>query len=143
MNKLVTKHQALILKGLGFDEPTVEYYVPCGEKAVSMYHSIRAYEDHNKYITEISAPTVDEAIDWIRKNYHIMIYNAVPPFVDPTAIKNPYILYRYAVKYCNLRDGWNGRESIGSSNLTKNIYAAKRQGITLALRWIKKNPKHF
>lgn len=79
--------------------------------------------------------SVDSVIDWLRKKYKVVIYNSMEPFVDPTSKK---ILYRYSVKYCNLRDGWNGREYIGKSKLTSNIYAAKRQAIWLAIRWIKK-----
>lgn len=87
-------------------------------------------------------PTVDEAIDWLRRKYNIVIYNAIEPFVDPTA-KKPRILYRYSVKKCNLRDGWNGRKYIGESKLVENIYSAKRQAIMLAIRYIKsqKNDK--
>lgn len=79
--------------------------------------------------------SIDSVIDWLRKKYKVVIYNSMEPFVDPESKK---ILYRYSVKYCNLRDGWNGREYIGKSKLTSNIYAAKRQAIWLAIRWIKK-----
>ncbi len=78
---------------------------------------------------------VDSVISWLLKKYKVVIYNSMEPFVDPISKK---ILYRYSVKYCNLRDGWNGREYIGKSKLTSNIYAAKRQAIWLAIRWIKK-----
>jgi len=78
---------------------------------------------------------VDSVIDWLRKRHKVVIYNSMEPFVDPTSNK---ILYRYSVKYCNIRDGWNGRQYIGKSNLTANIYSAKRQAIWLAIRWIKK-----
>lgn len=87
-------------------------------------------------------PDVDDAIDWLRRNYNIVIYNAIEPFVDPTA-KKPRILYRYSVKKCNLRDGYNGRKYIGESKFVENIYSAKRQAIMLAIRYIKsqKNDK--
>lgn len=81
--------------------------------------------------------TVDDAIDWLRKKHNIIIYNSIEPFVDPTE-DNHHILYRFSVKYCNLRDGWNGRIYIGESKLTKNIYAAKRQAIWLAIRYLNK-----
>lgn len=87
-------------------------------------------------------PNVDHVIDWLRRKHNIVIYNAIEPFVDPTA-KKPRILYRYSVKKCNLRDGWNGRKYIGESKLVENIYSAKRQAIMIALRYIKsqKNDK--
>lgn len=78
---------------------------------------------------------VDSVIDWLRRKYNIVIFNSMEPFVDP---KSGKILYRYSAKYCNLRDGWNGRKYIGTSTLTSNIYSAKRQAIWLAIRWIKK-----
>lgn len=81
---------------------------------------------------------VDDAIDWLRKKFNVVIYNSIEPFVDPVSNK---ILYRMSVKQCNLRDGWNGRIYIGESTLTKNIYSAKRQAIWLAIRWIKKHQK--
>lgn len=81
-------------------------------------------------------PDVDDAIDWLRRKYNIVIYNSIEPFVDPAA-KKPRILYRYSVKKCNLRDGWNGRKYIGESKLVENIYSAKRQAIMIALRYIK------
>lgn len=79
--------------------------------------------------------TVDDVIDWLRRKYNIVIYNTIEPFVDPVSNK---ILYRMSVKQCNLRDGWNGRMYIGESKLTSNIYAAKRQAVSIAIRWIKK-----
>ena len=78
---------------------------------------------------------VDSVINWLREKHKVVIYNSMEPFVDPTSNK---ILYRYSVKYCNLRDGWNGRQYIGKSTLTANQYSAKRQAIWLAIRWIKK-----
>ncbi len=107
----------------------------------------REYCLYSKTITNIwgmheriYTPTVDDAIDWLRRKYNIVIYNSIEPFVDPTA-KKPRILYRYSVKWCNLRDGWNGRKYIGESKLVENIYSAKRQAIMIALRYIKSQKK--
>ena len=80
--------------------------------------------------------SLDGVIDWLRRKHNIVIYNSIEPFVDPVS-DNHHILYRFSVKYCNLRDGWNGREYIGESKLTKNIYTAKKQAITLAIKWLK------
>ena len=81
---------------------------------------------------------VDDVIDWLRRKYNIHVYTAMEPFVDPTDEKRP-VLYRFAIKYCNQRDGWNGRIYIGETKLSPNVYTLKKQAITLALRWIKKN----
>lgn len=78
---------------------------------------------------------VDSVIDYLRKKHNVIIYNSMEPFVDPRTKK---ILYRFSVKFCNMRDGWNGREYIGRSTLTCDIYSAKRQAIWLAIRWINK-----
>lgn len=94
------------------------------------YYGYVSYVPNVGYIT-----TVDDAIDWLRRKYNIVIYNTIEPFVDPVSNK---ILYRMSVKQCNLRDGWNGRIYIGESKLTSNIYAAKRQAVSIAIRWIKK-----
>ena len=83
-------------------------------------------------------PTVDEIIDWLRIKYNIIIYNAIEPFVDPESGNKNEVLYRFAVKWCNRRDGWNGRVYIGSSKLSSNIYGMKREAIWLAIRWLKK-----
>lgn len=84
---------------------------------------------------EVRIATIDDAIDWLRRKFNVIIYNSVEPFVDPRSNK---IVYRMSVKYCNVRDGWNGRIYIGESKITSNIYAAKRESISIALRWIKK-----
>lgn len=94
------------------------------------YYGYVSYVPNVGYIA-----TVDDAIDWLRRKYNIVIYNTIEPFVDPVSNK---ILYRMSVKQCNLRDGWNGRIYIGESKLTSNIYAAKRQAVSIAIRWIKK-----
>lgn len=99
----------------------------------------------------ILVPTVDEVIDLLRKKHNIIIYNkvlqrprvsvrralrlTVPPFVDPCT--NRKIMYKFGVKQCNLRDGRNGRITLRSSSLTENIYRAKREAITIAIRFLK------
>ena len=57
----------------------------------------------------MSMPTVDEAIDWLRRKYNVVIYEAIEPFVEPRESEPNRILYRFDVKWCNIRDGWNGR----------------------------------
>ena len=125
MEKYLTKNQMSLIVKAGF---------PRYGKETDFIVDRKTYESY------LSCP-VDVAIDWLRKKYNIVIYNRVPPFVDPTA-KKPCILYRFSVKWCNLRDGWNGRENLGSSKLTKNIYAAKRQATSIALKWLLKQNEH-
>ena len=91
-----------------------------------------------KFDSVFNGVYVDDVIDWLRRKHKIVIYDKIEPFVDP---KTHVILYRMGVKKCNLRDGWNGRIYIGESRLTKNIYAAKREAIWLAIRWIKMQNK--
>lgn len=87
----------------------------------------------------IPAPTVDQAIDWIREKYDVIVFNHVAPYVDPRDKKNR-IAYIYNVKYCNRKNGWNGRVHISYGKCASyNIYAAKRMAIMEAIRWIKKN----
>lgn len=91
-----------------------------------------------KFDPVINSVSLDGVIDWLRRKHNIIIYNSIEPFVDPVS-DNHHILYRFSVKHCNLRDGWNGREYIGESKLTKNIYTAKKQAITLAIKWLKQH----
>lgn len=81
-------------------------------------------------------PTVDEAIDFLRKKFNVVIYNKAAPFVDP--ITNSYIRYAFKVKFCDTKNGWNFRENIGESKWSKNIYSAKRQAITIAIKYAAK-----
>jgi len=78
-------------------------------------------------------PTVDEAIDWIRRRFHIVIYNKTAPFVDPKT--NSFINYSFSVKYCAVGKGWNFRENLGESRWTRNVYAAKREAINIAINY--------
>lgn len=114
--QLVSKTVAEELHGLGFREKTL-------------------YEFRRHHM-DIKWSTVDEAIDFIRRKYNVVIYNAMEPFVDPTS-KKPVILFRYKIKWCNLRDGWNGRCYIGSTELTKHPSTGKKTALRIAIKWIK------
>lgn len=87
-------------------------------------------------------PTCDEVIEWLRVKHDIMIFHAVPPFVDPSLDGKNEILHRLCIKFCNRRDGWNGREIIGKTDLNKNLNTLKRQAITIAIKWLLKKKKH-
>jgi hypothetical protein len=128
------------LEKLGFNGRTL-YYYSYYRAEVRKDPNLQP-RDWNHYFRPrfnwISVPTVDEAIDWIRRKYDVIIYNHIPPFVDPKDKQNR-IVYIYDVKFCNRRDGWNGRVTISTGRMSYNIYAVKRMAIMDAIRWIKKN----
>lgn len=115
---LISKTQTLALKELGFNELTL--YLKGG----------------------VPVPTVDEAIDWLRRKYNIVIYNKIEPFVDPTDLTHKTILFRFGVKRCDTTNlGWNGRLYIGETRFAKNVYSLKREAINIALKYIKSQKK--
>lgn len=79
-------------------------------------------------------PNVDDAIDFLRKKYSIMIYNSAAPYVDPCNMPKR-VKYGFRVKFCNLNHGWNFREYIGEPQWSYNIYAAKRMCLTIAIKY--------
>ena len=128
---LVSIQTALILKKIGYREKTTAY------KYIRNSNIHRGLEiNWNSVSMYLSMPTQDEVIDWLRRKYNVIVAHRILPFVDPTTKQ---IVYQYAVKYCNTRDGWNGRVYIGETACTKNIYSAKKTAINMALRWIIKN----
>lgn len=137
---LVTIKQAKELRDLGFVGPTMRHAYSFDKEHYKMQNQhVRILTTNNKrHKALLCIPTVDEAIDFIRKKYSIVIYNRIAPFVDEKTHK---IHYSYAVKYCNELWGWNHRKFIGSSRTSVNIYAMKRSAITIAIRHIKKDKK--
>lgn len=137
----VTVKQAKLLKLLGFVERTNCYVYE--DKNFSHISESGSSANWNKEQTTgshnlwTSIPTVDEAIDWIRRKYNIIIYDKFAPFVDTYG--NKFIWYAYGVKRCNLKQGWNFREYIGYSHSRKSPYSAKREAINIALKYITKN----
>ena len=122
-DSLVTKTQTKALKELGFKEITLYYY------SAGLRH-------------EVSVPTVDEAIDWLRRKYNIVIYNKIEPFVDPTDDTHKKILFKYGVKRCDINHlGWNGRIDLGTTRLSTNVYSLKREAIGIAIKYIKSQKK--
>lgn len=76
---------------------------------------------------------LDRMIDMLRIQYNIIIYNKMEPFVSPLDNK---IIFCYAVKWCNVRDGWNGRRYIGKSGYTSDIILAKGTAIIKAIDFL-------
>ena len=130
--KTVTLKQAMILRELGFNEKCSRY----AYKFWQMFGYKLQQQDGNLYDNSkaniLAVPTVDEAIDWLRRKFHIMIIDTTEPFVDRSTI-----LYSYRVKHCNRKHGWNARKYVGVGKWTKDSYAAKRMAIQIALRYIK------
>lgn len=143
MSKLVSIKQAEILKELGFIEPTERFahrvhddekFKLMPEKAGLYTYNGPRYRGLKKYFVLI--PNVDQAIDWIRRKFDVVIYNSAEPFVKPLTKD---IVYAYGVKYCNRRDGWNGRIIIDrGGEWCKDPNTAKRRALTKALNFIKK-----
>ena len=131
------------LKELGFKVLTHYYYSNECKKLRhdEIVNTIKNWNNHfyGQLLNLTSVPTVDQAIDWIREKYDVIVFNHVAPYVDPRDKKNR-IAYIYNVKYCNRKSGWNGRVHISYGKCASyNIYAAKRMAIMEAIRWIKKN----
>lgn len=133
---LVTVKQAKELKALGFHDEVSHYTKPDNPIRIR----IGTPYNNNLLGNWLSIPTCDEAIDWLRRKYDIMIYNTTPPFVDPTDPKSR-ISYAFSVKHCNRRDGWNGRTNIGYTGSSYNIHAVKRRAISIAISWLKQRNK--
>lgn len=131
---LVTIRQAMRLKALGFNEPCGVHAIFWKEpRPLIMY----GYPSGNKDLKyALAVPTVDEAIDWLRKKHDVIIYDRFEPVVDP--VKKGRIMYCHAVKFCDRKHGWNFRETIDYGIVSNNIYASKRYAINEALKYIEK-----
>ena len=70
-NDYVSKEVAMLLKILGFDEETIWYYMnEIGNIEMSCY----GYDfNHNKFDSELSAPSLQQAFKWIKNKHHIFI----------------------------------------------------------------------
>ena len=140
-SRLVTIKQATVLRSLGFNEDTTRYaYRISSEhpfKLMYQKHIVRV-APHWRNQLVLPIPTVDEAIDWIRRKFDVVIYNTAAPWVDPVENR---IKYGFRVKYCCVRHGWNYREMLERSAWSADCYAAKRTAIWIAIRYILKTKK--
>lgn len=136
LKNLVTRRQALLLKELGYDEICANYMcrVSKEDDFDIIVRELKCDNFNSQWFT-LSLPTVDEAIDWLRRTFRIVVADKTIPYVCPDKHK---IMYGYTIKWCNLRDGWNGRVIIGNSIWSYDCYAAKRDAISRALRWLNK-----
>lgn len=130
--------QAQTLKELGFKECTSCYFWT-GDNTDIIDGIL---DNSNSIKCCVSVPTIDEAIDWIRRKYNIVIYNKIEPFVDPTDDTHKKILFKYGVKRCDVNHlGWNGRIDLGTTRLNTNVYSLKREAISIAIKYIKSQKK--
>ena len=140
MNQHVTLKQAFELKVLGFDEPCIAYayrFDAQGKHYIKTDNrncSVPPKRNDDKHIFILTVPTVDQAIDWIRRKYNIHIINRSEPYVNPTTNQ---VEYAYRIKQCNTKWGWNQRVYVGHTNWSTNSYAMKRTALWIALRYIK------
>lgn len=83
----------------------------------------------------INETILDLAIIGLRTQ-HVEIYSSCAPFVDPT--KKGKICYGYAAKFCNLRDGWNGRIQITEPVFGYDPVVIKKEVIARCIDWLNK-----
>lgn len=75
MSNIITFEQSKLLKELGYNEPTREYYESSGY-LITQNESrfILKLKCNSELPTEYSAPTVSSALDWIREKKHTPCY---------------------------------------------------------------------
>lgn len=140
MSNLITIKQAVELRELGYNKPTIRYAYRFNPLEKFKLQGNKCYITCKGAKLVLPIPTVDEVIDWFRRKHCIMIYECIEPFVD-----GKHITYGFRVKKCNVKWGWNHREYIGERTISHDIYAAKRMAIQIAIRYVKnkkiKKPK--
>ena len=145
MRKLrrVTKLQAKRLKQLGYNRDVTAYYLENKARLLNkMLFETHVSEDwnHNKngsqYRKEtdplypfISAPTLDEVIEWLREKHNIIITIELIRLIKNT---NNY-------DYCLYFP--NKPMDCGNRNRYSKIEHAKREAISKAIKYILKNDK--
>lgn len=145
MGKLrrVTKLQAKKLKQLGYNRDVTAYYLENKARLLNkMLFETYVSEDwnHNKngsqYRKEtdplypfISAPTLDEVIEWLREKHNIIItIELIQIFNNP----NNYDYYLYFP---------NTPMDCGNEDRYSKIEHAKREAISKAIKYLLKNDK--
>lgn len=139
---LVTKTQALVLKELGYKELTAYYHYDFHPSDWKSSISCREVKTNNNCSFGYSVPTVDEAIDWLRRKHNVVIYNKIEPFVDPADDTHKKVLFKYGVKRCDVNHlGWDSHTDLGTTRLSTNVYSLKREAISIAIKYIKSQKK--
>lgn len=155
MGKLrrVTKLQAKKLKQLGYNRDVTAYYLENKARLLNkMLFETHVSEDwnHNKngsqYRKEtdplypfISAPTLDEVIEWLREKHNIII--TIKYYSRAYVMKSESIKLITNDNY----DCWlyfpNKSIDCGNKNRYSKIEHAKREAISKAIKYILKNAK--
>lgn len=145
MGKLrrVTKLQAKRLKQLGYNRDVTAYYLENKARLLNkMLFETHVSEDwnHNKngsqYRKEtdplypfISAPTLDEVIEWLREKHNIIITIELIQLIKNTNNYDYYVYFPNKPIDCGNKDRYS------------KIEHAKREAISKAIKYILKNDK--
>lgn len=124
MNNLVTIKQAEDLKSLGYDEKCFRYAYKFDNKFILQKNLIKVSNKNRTSPLILAIPTVDEAIDWLRRKYKLYVH---------IEGKDEYDEYNVL-----LSKNWD----LDNIQCAKNIYAAKRLAISSIIREIKKRTKN-
>lgn len=155
MGKLrrVTKLQAKRLKQLGYNRDVTAYYLENKARLLNkMLFETHVSEDwnHNKngsqYKKEtdplypfISAPTLDEVIEWLREKHNIVItIELIQPSKSTIELIQPFkstYNYDYCLYFPNIP------MDCGNKDRYSKIEHAKREAISKAIKYLLKNDK--
>ena len=155
MGKLrrVTKLQAKRLKQLGYNRDVTAYYLENKARLLNkMLFETHVSEDwnHNKngsqYKKEtdplypfISAPTLDEVIEWLREKHNIVItIELIQPSKSTIELIQPF-KSTYNYDYCLYFP--NTPMDCGNKDRYSKIEHAKREAISKAIKYLLKNDK--
>lgn len=155
MGKLrrVTKLQAKRLKQLGYNRDVTAYYLENKARLLNkMLFETYVSEDwnHNKngsqYRKEtdplypfISAPTLDEVIEWLREKHNIIItIELIQPSKSTIELIQPF-KSTYNYDYCLYFP--NTPMDCGNKDRYSKIEHAKREAISKAIKYLLKNDK--
>lgn len=155
MGKLrrVTKLQAKRLKQLGYNRDVTAYYLENKARLLNkMLFETHVSEDwnHNKngsqYRKEtdplypfISAPTLDEVIEWLREKHNIIItIELIQPSKSTIELIQPF-KSTYNYDYCLYFP--NTPMDCGNKDRYSKIEHAKREAISKAIKYLLKNDK--
>lgn len=132
MSNLVTVKQALALRKIGYKEPTIRYAYDFDDtQNFILQKDIKYLRAWKKAKLILPVPTVDEAIDWLRRKHYIDMYGGLCLY-KYNCFKR--ILYEYIVTDFK-------RNEYISTVRGAEIYALKRKAIQSVIRYIKNRKK--
>jgi len=141
---LVSIEQALFFREIGFDKEVCHYTSVRSDGTFNNNLITRGHPtdwNHFKTLTCVvvkpiflSIPTLDEAIEWLRCKYDIIVFHKAEPFI---ITQEKGIQYSFGVKKCSKPFGWNARRYLGFTEWTNDINKAKREAIQYAIEHLK------